>query len=156
MARKTLANESGIGARNHEQKEEGEGRPVHPAAGVWALLMGEAQTPQARLIVERGLVDIRNGSAVLFCQSAQCCGHEMSPKQILDDIRRWPRARMVGPPPVLPRRRRPRIEVTNTEKRAAIGRVDAGESVAAVATAVGVSRMSLYTWIRRRTALEQD
>jgi DNA invertase Pin-like site-specific DNA recombinase len=71
--------------------------------------------------------------------------------QILDDIRRWPRDRMVGAPASPPRVRRPRSYTlrTNTERRAAVARVEAGESVAVVAYAVGVSRMTLYTWRSR-------
>jgi hypothetical protein len=87
---------------------------------------------------------------MLFCESLKCCGHEMSYAQLLDDIRRWPCARMVGAPSIPRRARRPRLTKTNTEKLAAIARVDAGESVATVAAAVGVSRMALYEWRRRR------
>jgi DNA invertase Pin-like site-specific DNA recombinase len=86
--------------------------------------------------------------AMLFCQSPRCRGHEMSPAHMLADIRRWPRERMVGPPAHLPPPRCPRsgFTITATAKRAAIARVKAGHRVATVATAMGVSRTTVYNW----------
>ncbi len=92
--------------------------------------------------------------ATLFCQSPKCDGHEMSQADILADIDRWPRARMVAGP--LTPRRRPRqfARVASADKVEAVRRVDAGESVMQVAAAVGVSKMTIYNWRSRRTDLE--
>lgn len=91
----------------------------------------------------------------LFCQSPKCDGHEMSHAHILEDIDRWPRARMLGTPstPRLTRRLWP-PPVAPAEKLAAIARVDAGESVASVAATIGVSRTRIYNWRIRRKDLE--
>lgn len=90
--------------------------------------------------------------ALLCCQSPKCCGHEMSYEQMLADIRRWPRVRMVSAPPRPPCRRRRVSRIAPTDKRAALARIKAGVSVANVAAAMGVSRAAVYKWRAALTA----
>lgn len=82
----------------------------------------------------------------LFCRSPNCDGHELSHAQILEDIDRWPRDRMLAAPSTPRRARQSWSPVAPAEQLAAISRVDAGESVASVAATIGVSRTTIYNW----------